>query len=607
MDKEKLAQLKERVGRLPQKPGVYLFKNESGEIIYIGKAVKLRNRVRSYFLAHGGHSPWNRIMIGQISDFEYLTTDSEREALTLETNLIKQHRPRFNILMRDDKNYLYVRISVKDEFPTVTTTRRVVSDGSRYFGPFVSEIAVKTLFRQIRLIFPFRRALEQPEKMLEQPALDYYVKRFGGSYDRGLDPQIYRLIIDSLIRVLEGNYKELESSITKQMQQAAEDKQFERAAALRDQLRSIRQMGQEQKIVVPSSHDQDVVGLSREGDRGVASFFTVRGGKVVKTDHYDLRLAPEQTLEEGLEEFLRQYYSLATEFPREILLSHTPTNIDEVIRDICQLAGRKVTLVSPMRGFKKRLVSLAERNATERLVAEASKFMADQAKLSSARVELAQALALNSELRRIECYDNSNLQGTDAVSSMAVFEDGKPKTSAYRRFKVKDVQGIDDVATMREILDRRFGRRQSDDESFSERPDLIIIDGGKGQVGAAAKVLVEHGLDIPIIGLAKREEEIFVPQGAGFSRVLLPYRSEAMYLVQRIRDEAHRFAITYHTNLRRRSIRTSALEQIPGVGPATRKKLLKDFGSLTGVKSASEEQLAKVIGPSLARRIKQNV
>jgi excinuclease ABC subunit C len=631
-------QLRERISRLPLAPGVYLFKNASGEIIYIGKAARLRNRVRSYF-AKRGQWAWTEVMARQITDFEYITTDSEREALTLETHLIKEHRPRFNILMRDDKSYLYLKITVKDEFPRVTTTRKLVSDGARYFGPFPSgEAGVRQVLRYLRLVFPFRTALERPEKMLQQPALDYYVKHYGGSYGAGLDPAVYRRIIDRLISFLDGKYEAVLRDLRRRMEEAAQAEQFELAARLRDQVSVIERLGAEQKVAQTNLTDQDVVGIHREPGRAAVNLFHVREGRVVRRERFLLELAPEQEAAEALGQFLTQYYSQAGEVPREVLLSEAPADLEESREDLCRLAGRKVQVNVPSRGFKKKLAALATKNAAEYLAAEEAKFLADRARLDSAGTELARALGLPGPPRRIECYDNSNLQGSDATSSMVVFEEGKPKKGQYRRFKVKTVEGIDDYATMREILTRRFGRlpsvipsevegtgrsmqhqhrdsstrlpekpAQNDkkDESFQARPDLILIDGGKGQLRAAKRVLDELNLDVPVIGLAKREEEVFQVSGKGFKRILLPYRSEGLYLLQRIRDEAHRFAVSYHTHLRARSVRGSALDTIPGVGPATRKKLLKTFGSLQGVRAASEAELAAAIGPAKAKQVKQ--
>lgn len=601
-------QLKERIGRLPLSPGVYLFKNASGEIIYIGKASKLRNRVRSYFAKRGQQWPWTQVMVRQISDFEYITTDSDREALTLETHLIKEHRPRFNILMRDDKSYLYLKITVKDEFPRVTTTRKLAADGARYFGPFPSgEFGVRQVLRYLRLVFPFRTALERPEKMLQQPALDYYVKYYGGSYGDGLDPAVYRRIIDRLVSFLDGKYEHVLEDLRSRMEEAAGSQQFELAARLRDQISVIERLSTEQKVAQPRAADQDVIGIHREPGRAAVNVFHVREGRVVRRERFLLDLAPEQGAEEALGQFLTRYYTQAGEVPREVLLSEAPAELEEVTADLCRIALRKVRLEVPSRGFKKKLAALAAKNAAEYLAAEEARFMADRSRLDGARRELAASLGIDSDLTRIECYDNSNLQGGDAASSMVVFEDGKPKKGQYRRFKVKTVEGIDDYATMREIMTRRFGSGEGrkEDESFTARPDLIVIDGGKGQLSAAREVLGELGVEVPVIGLAKREEEVFQPSGKGFKRILLPYRSEALYLLQRIRDEAHRFAVSYHTNLRGRSVRTSALDAVPGVGVATRKKLLKRFGSLSGVKDATEEQLAETIGSAKAKQVKQ--
>ena len=352
-----------------------------------------------------------------------------------------------------------------------------------------------------------------------------------------------------------------------------------------------------------------MIGFARDHDRGAVNIFNVREGRVIRQNRYSLRLRAEHSPGEALDQFLRQFYALSGELPREIILSEPVANPSELERDLSELAGHKIQLTTPSRGFKRRLAGLARRNASEHLAAEEARFLADRSKLGKARGQLVRALGLESNLDRIECFDISNIQGKEAVGSMVVFGDGKPQPKLYRRFRVRGVKEINDFAMLREILSRRFGSRRAGkrDESFSAEPDLIIIDGGKGQAGIARTVLAESGVEVPVIGLAKREEEVFIPLEAGFKRVLLPERSEALYLLQRIRDEAHRFALSYHTALRRKTIRGSALDQIPGVGPATRRELIKTLGSLQGVRLASEEQLTSIVGPVMARKIKANL
>jgi len=600
---------------LPDRPGVYLMKDDRGQVVYVGKAQSLRNRVRSYWQKQSGPMEGHRIrsVVDRITEVDYTIVDSVSEALLLENTLIKRYRPRFNVRLKDDKSYPYIKITLKDDFPRIERTRRLVNDGSRYFGPYASASSVDESMNLIRRLFPFRTCaidIRAGERALQRPCLLYHIKRCQAPCIQAIDEAAYRADIAQIEAFLEGRQELVVRALVGQMEEAAGRLEFERAGALRDKVRAIERTMESQKMAAFARTELDVVGLARQDNEAGVQLFAVRNGKLIGRDVFLLDAVSDATDDEVLRSFLEQFYARATSIPPEILL---PVQIPDAADLETFLSGRRgsaVRLRVPRRGEKRELMALAHRNAAETLQREHARWLADEGRTLAALEELADGLGLAAPPIRIECYDISTFQGSETVGSMVVFEDGRPRNSEYRRFRVKTVQGPNDFASHQEVLRRRFHRARSGEEGSVEElrwrlPDLVIIDGGKGQVSAAMEILDAMGLhDLPLAGLAKEREELFLPGRSG--PVLLPATSPALYLVQRLRDEAHRFAITYHRDLRAKRTMKSAFDDLPGVGPKRRQALLRVFGSIKRVREAPEEQIAAVpgIGAALARRIK---
>jgi len=598
--------IRNQVETLPRKPGVYLMHDANGTVIYVGKAIDLHSRVRSYFQPSSWENDKVRAIVSEIADLEFIVTDSELEALILEANLIKRHRPHYNVRLKDDKRYPYIKIAWGDPFPRVLVTRRMEQDGSRYFGPFTSSAAVRQTLDLLRKSFPYLTCNREITGRDERPCLYYDIKLCPGPCIGAVTQAEYRAIVHDLARFLEGRSEEIVAGLEQRMQAAAEELRFEQAALLRDQLQAVQRVVERQKIVSSAGGDQDVIAFAREEGDACVQIFFIRGGKLLGREYFVLEGAQDEEERDVMAAFLKQFYEEAAYVPPEVLL---PEQIEEVLIIEQWLRGKrgaKVTLHVPRRGQKRELVALAAENAAETLASLRTQWQADAHKYEQALSELQEALDLPTAPVRIECYDISTTQGTEIVGSMVVFVHAVPRKSNYRRFVVRSVQGQDDYASMREVLERRFRRWQiaTSDEVLGKRdikgwaklPDLLIVDGGKGQLSVAVEVLKEFDLfgQVPVAGLAKQREEIFLP---GRSKpILLPRRSQGLFLVQRVRDEAHRFAITHHRTRRRRAGVASQLDSIPGVGPARRKSLLKAFGSLDGIRSASVEQLAAVPG-----------
>lgn len=591
---------------IPDRPGVYLFKDAEGDIIYVGKAVSLKSRVRSYFHAAAAQSPKVRSMVERAEDLEYIVTDSEVEALILESNLIKEHRPRYNVILKDDKSYPYLKVTLNEDFPRVHITRRVVRDGSRYFGPYTQVGAVHETLNLIRRIFPFRSCKERVLQPKSRPCLNYHIKRCLAPCTGEVDREEYRAMVREVCLFLEGRQEELVKKLTSRMIDAAEKMEYERAARLRDQIRSVEKVLEKQKIISSQGEDQDVVAMAAgDGEAAVMVFF-VRGGKLLGRESLLLKGAGDTPPEEIIASFIKQYYHQADFIPGEILLPGIPAEEQDVIsRWLSAKKGSRVYLRVPRRGEKKKLLDLVEKNAC---LALEEAILAREAGPGGSRdaAELASSLGLEG-CRRIECYDISNTQGTEPVASMVVFEDGKPSPAQYRRFKIKTVTGPDDFSSMREVIGRRFARAREERElinsgrlstkeaKFHVLPDLVIVDGGKGQLSAAREAMAGTGYaHIPLYALAKEEELLFSPGNE--LPIRLPGDSRALYLVQRIRDEAHRFAITYHRQLRTKRNLKSLLDEIEGIGDVRKKALLKAFPTIGAIAGATPEQLAAVPG-----------
>ena len=580
----------EKLKLLPDKPGVYIMKNAEGRIIYVGKAIVLKNRVRQYFQSGKNHSPKVRAMVSHIADFEIIMTASEVEALILECNLIKKHRPRYNISLKDDKSYPYIKVTVQEDFPRVFITRRILKDGARYFGPYTNATAVHESLKLLRRLFPLRTC----KHLQERPCLEYHIKRCLAPCAGKVEKGDYDAMIRAVLLFLEGRTEDVEKELQLRMEQAAESFNFEIAARLRDQLLAVRKIAEKQNIVTGSG-DQDAVGLARSEIGVVVQVFMIRGGKMIGREHFLLQGSEDESDGQVLAAFLQQYYHRATFIPREILL---PLAIPQTEQELLEkwLSAKKqkakVQLILPQRGTKKDIVDMAASNAEKYLHDEAARIKQANYQTLGAVEGLGRYLGLPKPPDRMECFDISHNQGSETVASMVVFEGGLPKKSDYRRFKIQSTEGKpDDFLSMREVTTRRYV-----DLPEEELPDLIIIDGGKGQLSSALEIIrnVAGHMQVPVVGLAKQFELVFTEGNP--EPVVLPRHSQALYLIQRIRDEAHRFAITYHRKLRGKRNLVSVLDHIVGIGPKRRQALWSHFGSINKIKAATVEELAMAPG-----------
>ena len=580
----------EKLKLLPDSPGVYLMKDARGKIIYVGKAIVLKNRVRQYFQSSRNQAPKVRAMVSHIADFETIMTANEVESLILEANLIKKHRPRYNIRLKDDKSYPYVKVTVQEEYPRVFITRRVLRDGARYFGPYTNVTALRDSLKLLKRLFPLRTCRTMPDR----PCLEYHIKRCLAPCVGKVTEEDYRSMIRAVLLFLEGRTDDVERELEHRMQLAAEAYHFETAARLRDQLTAVRKAAERQNIVTGAG-DQDAIGMARSAAGVCVQIFFIRGGKMIGREHFLLRGSEEESDADILRAFLEQYYNQATFVPREVLLPHT---IDAVGQEIIERwlaekkGGGKVALLTPQRGTKRDIVVMATGNAEKFLADEETRrSLADEQTLGAVE-ELGRYLGLKRPPYRMECFDISHNQGQETVASMVVFEGGMPKKSDYRRFKIRSAEGKpDDFLSMREVTTRRYVGLPED-----ELPDLIIIDGGKGQLSSALEIIRNEAghKDVPVVGLAKQFELVFTEGNS--EPVELPRRSQSLYLIQRIRDEAHRFAITFHRKLRGKRNLVSVLDHIVGVGPKRRQSLWAHFGTLDRIKAASVDELATVPG-----------
>ena len=600
--------LEEKLKMLPAKPGVYLYRNQGGEVIYVGKAVSLKHRVRSYFLPGAKHLPRTSKMLEKMVDFDYIVTDSEVEALILEQNLIKEHRPRYNVQLKDDKSYPYLKVTINENYPRVFITRRRLKDGARYFGPYAKVGAVNQTLALLMKIFPFRSCKKPEPAVRERPCLNHHIKRCLGPCCGLTNQEEYRAMIGEVCLFLEGRQEILSNHLQSRMEEAAEKLDFEQAARLRDQLQYVREVSERQKVISDGLGDQDVIALASIADEACIMVFFVRDGKFVGRDFFIMKGSEGLEKPVVLQAFIKQFYSEVEFIPKELLLSEEIEEEKSIIEE--WLSGRKgvkVSLKTPRRGEKRQLVEMAASNALLALEQAQNERGAVRDRLTAALSELTAVLQLERPPYRLECFDISNTQGTGSVASMVVFEDGKPAREQYRRFKIRTVAGPDDYASMQEVLRRRFNRAVAEKEllntgqmsareaKFSRLPDLLVVDGGKGQLTAARLVMKELGFaHIPTFGLAKEEELLF---REGLERpIALPRDSQGLYLLQRLRDEAHRFAITYHRQVRGHAGLRSLLDEIEGVGEVRRGALLKAFGSAKGIAKATLEELTALKG-----------
>jgi len=607
---------------LPTKPGCYLMKNAEGTIIYVGKAISLKNRVRSYFHADASHDHKTRRLVREIADIEWIVVGSELEALILEMNLIKRHRPKYNVRLKDDKRYPYIKIHWGEPFPKVTVTRMMTDDGARYFGPYTSAWAVYQTLDVLRRIFPYLTCDREITGQDKRACLYYDIKLCTAPCTGAIDQAGYRQMISDLQEFLNGRTEGIFTRLEVEMRKASEDLKFERAAAIRDQLKAIQSVIERQKVVFASDYkDSDVIAMARADNEACVQIFFIRAGKLIGREYFVLEGAEDTADTEVMAQFIQQFYAEAASIPQQVML---PEEIEEarIIQEWMRSrrGGEKVEIFVPQNGQSQELVKMAAENAAETLQALRTQWQADTHRQEQALAELQSALQMPTPPNRIECYDISNIQGTATVGSMVVFSQGVPDKKLYRRFNVEGAAGApDDFASMEEVLTRRFRRWQSaqeaaaqpgskPDASFAFLPDLLIVDGGKGQLSRAVAVLQKVGLfgKVPVVGLAKEHEELFFPDKPDS---LLLRHSQALYLIQRIRDEAHRFAITAHRKRRAKQGMASALDSIPGIGPARRKSLLKHFGSVDKIREASVVELTAAPGitQALAESVKAHL
>ena len=612
----------DRLRAVPAKPGVYILRSRTGAVLYVGKAAKLRNRLRSYFAKSANLPGKIRQMVRRVAEFEYIVAESEQEALLLECNLIKQNKPPYNARLKDDKSYPFIKVDLTESFPQVYITRTVKRDGSRYFGPFASASSVRRTLALLKKLFPYRSCTKTITGNDPRPCLDFYINRCVGPCIGAVDEQQYREVIDQVFLFLDGKADRILKSLEARMLTASEELEFERAATLRDQIQAIEKVHEGQKVLHLSSETLDLIAMAADSDEAWMEVFFVRQGKLVGRDHFIMTSTKDDTPAEILSAFVKQFYEVNPYVPPRILVQEELVDAEAIEAWLGEKRRSKVRIYVPQRGEKRRLMRMVAENASEGMEQRRVQAAAEEGALGRAMEELQEALNLPTLPRRMECYDISNTQGSNPVGSMVVFEEGKPKSSDYRKFQIKSVDGVDDYSMMREMLTRRFRRladpksrvadveendgNGSNGQAWQQAPDLVLIDGGKGHLGAALQVFLELGITaIPLASMAKENEELFVPETQ--EPIVLPRTSPALFLVQRLRDEAHRFAITYHRQRRSKRSTASALDHVPGIGPKRRQMLIRQFGSVQGVREATLEDLAATPGMTLtlASKVKE--
>ena len=600
----------EQLRQLPTSPGVYLLRDAEGNILYVGKAANLQHRLRSYFGAGQKLSPKLKRLVARVADLDFFVTASEQEALILELNLIKRHHPHYNVRLKDDKTFPYLKISLNEDWPKIYFTRRVEEDGGRYFGPFASARSVRQTLRALKGIFPFRSCSRPITGTDPRACLEYHMNLCVAPCIGAVSKEDYAEVIKQVILFLEGKQEIVVREFENRMKGAAEALDFEKAAILRDQIQAIRKVIEGQRIAATVRGEQDVIAFAQDKDQACAQVFFIRSGKLIGRESFVLQGTQHEEPHQIMTNFVKQFYSSSPYIPPLLLLQYRLEDMTVVKAWLQSKRGAGIALQVPHRGNKKRLVNIVAENAKQGLEQLKIKRLATPKALEAALAEIKRELHLPHLPSRMEGYDISNIQGMAAVGSMVVFDKGKPKPSHYRRFRIKTVSGVDDYAMLQEVLRRRFKHLKISDASAPDTwtilPDLVLIDGGKGQLNAALSVMHEVGAgSVPTASLAKENEEIFVPQEA--KPIILPRSSPGLQLLQRLRDEAHRFALGYHQKVRKRESFTSALDTIPGVGPKRKRTLLKQFGSVPAIKEASLEELAMTRGmtKSLARKIKE--
>ena len=618
MDQESSFNIQEELKKLPGQPGVYIMHDARDEIIYVGKAISLKNRVRQYFQSSRGKTAKIEQMVSRIARFEYIITDSELEALVLECNLIKEHRPRYNTMLKDDKAYPYIKVTVSEDFPRVMMSRTMKKDKNNYFGPYTSVGAVNDTVDLIHKLYQIRTCNRNLPRDTgkERPCLNYHIKQCSAPCQGYIEKEEYAKSIGEALEFLNGHYGKLLKMLEQKMGEASERMDFEKAVEYRELLGSVKKVAQKQKITSSAMEDRDIIAMAKDDTDAVVQVFFVREGKIIGRDHFHVAVGAEEDDRQILTSFVKQFYSGTPFVPRELWMQAEPEDSEVIIRWLGAKRGQKVKIVVPQKGQKERLVELAEKNAALVLSQDKEKIKREELRTIGAMNQIGSLIGLD-HIRRVEAYDISNTSGLESVGSMIVYEDGKPKRSDYRKFKIQTVKGPNDYASMKEVLTRRFThgmnearqlRLEGMDEelgSFTRFPDLLMMDGGRGQVNIALEVLSGLGLEIPVCGMVKDDNHR--TRGLYYNNVEVPIdrHSEGFRLITRIQDEAHRFAIEYHRSLRGKGQVKSVLDDIPDIGPARRKALMRQFKSLEAVKEATLEQLMET--PGMNRKAAESV
>jgi len=602
--------IKARIKRLPHSPGVYIMRDAAKNILYVGKAKDLYNRVSSYFRSADKLTPKTQILVEQVADIDFFIASSEQEALIMEMNFIKQYHPRFNVSLMDDKTFPYLKVSIKEPWPRVYSTRRFEQDGGRYFGPFSSASSVKQTLRVLKRIFPLRYCHKDITGKAARPCLEYHLGHCLGPCTGNVTPEAYGEVIKEVILFLEGKQEKVIRELQARMNRASGAMDFENAAKIRDQIQAMHEVIEGEKEASIIRGEEDVIAFVQEGDQAYVQVLFIRGNKLTGRESFMMKGTREETPGKIITGFIAQYYSSCPQLPPLLLLQYPAEDGPALKEWLKEKRGAAVAIQVPRRGLKKQLVDMAAENARQGFDQLKIKELATAKSLDKALAELQEELKLPELPQRMEAYDISNIQGTSAVGSMVVFENGQPKPAHYRRFRIKTVAGANDYAMLQEVLRRRFRRAASrDDDAVKDawqiRPDLVLIDGGKGQLNAALEVFKNSAEEIPFIGLAKENEEIFLPRKK--NPVVLPRSSPGLQLLQRLRDEAHRFAVSYHTNIRRKRAFKSVLDNVPGIGPRRKQALLRRFGTVQGIRDASAEEIMAAAGMTIneANKVKE--
>ncbi len=598
----------EQARQMPSKPGVYLMKDAGGSILYVGKAANLRNRVRSYFSNSGKLEEKMQRMVARVADIDFFITGSEEEALVLELNLIKRHHPRYNVRLKDDKTFPYLKIDLNEDWPRVQITRRLENDGSRYFGPFARASSIRRALKAIKDAFPFRPCSRNLSKPMSRPCLEYDLHNCSGPCIGAITRKEYLETIKQLILFLEGKRERVMRQLEVSMNRAAKVMDYEKAARLRDQIEAVREVVRWQRMATTVRGNQDVIAFAQDKDQAYTQVFFIRGGKLISRESFTLQGTRYEEPEQIMTSFVKHFYNSASYIPALILLQHPVTEKATIERWLLGKRGGRVQIQAPLRGNKKGLVDTVAENAAQSMEQLVARRLAAPATLEAALDEVKRELDLPRLPLRMEGYDISNIQGKAAAGSMVVFERGQPQPADYRRFRIKTVPAADDYAMLQEVIQRRFRHREGKEDlnSWSTLPDLVLIDGGRGQLNAVLEAMQAIGADrVPVASLAKEREELFTPQKK--TAISLPRSSPGLQLLQRLRDEAHRFALGYHHRLRQKQTFGSALDDVPGIGAKRKRHLLRQFGSVQAIRDASIAELAATRGMNhnLAQKVKE--